>query len=237
MSLQHRSALAGCPSRAVNCAPSRLPIQAMTSKHDGADDAGPRRYKLLRCWLHVTLWRAAPVVPRTDNELSKRPVARLAVHKLMRSGTIKEMVLTIKGDDDLEEKTGRIEYQGYLVEEISYGGKFIRFANNAELRVGEESGVDEKAIFETQLRYTIEEYLRKQARLRGLSIKVLSLVFIDKVANYVAADGPIRQRFDRIFNEVKSRYPDWKDRKPTKVRSAYFATRNRRDRINWIQTI
>ena len=159
---------------------------------------------------------------------SKRPVARLAVHKLMRSGTIKETVLTIKGADDLEEKTGRIEYQGFLVEEISHGGKFIRFANNAELRVGEASGVDKKAIFEAQLRYTIEEHFRKQARFRGHGIKVLSLFFIDKVGKYVAAEGTIRQEFDRIFDEVKSTYPEWKDRKPAEVRSAYFATRNRR---------
>ena len=35
---------------------------------------------------------------------SKKPVARLGVHKLMRSGAIKETVLTIKGDDDLEDE-------------------------------------------------------------------------------------------------------------------------------------
>lgn len=37
---------------------------------------------------------------------SKKPVARLGVHKLMRSGAIKETVLTIRGDDDLEKKPG-----------------------------------------------------------------------------------------------------------------------------------
>ena len=91
---------------------------------------------------------------------SKKPAARLGVHKLMRSGAIKETVLIIKGDDDLEKKTGRVDYQGYVVEEISYGGQFVRFANNVELRIGEAVGVEKEAIFDAQLRYTIEEHFR-----------------------------------------------------------------------------
>ena len=138
---------------------------------------------------------------------SKKPIARLAVHKLMRSGTIKETVLTIKGDDNLEKKTGRVDYRGYIVEEISYGGRFIRFANNVELPVGQAIGVEKDAIFEAQLRYTIEEHFRKQARLRNDGIKVLSLFFIDRVSNYVADDGIIRQLFDRAFDDLKKSYP------------------------------
>ena len=97
---------------------------------------------------------------------SKKPVARLGVHKLMKSGVIKEVTLTVKGDDDLEEKTRRVDYKGYIIEEISYGGKFIRFANNTEIRVGEVTGVEKEAIFEGQIRYAIEEHFRKQARFR-----------------------------------------------------------------------
>ena len=160
---------------------------------------------------------------------AKKPVARLGVHKLMKSGVIKETVLTIKGDDDLEKKTERVDYQGYVVEEISYGSKFIRFANNVELRIGEAVGVETETIFETQLRYTIEEHFRKQARFRDEGIKVLSLFFIDKVNNYVAEDGVIRELFDRTFNELKAPYPEWRDRNPEEVRAAYFATKSKRD--------
>ena len=159
---------------------------------------------------------------------SKKPVARLGVHKLMRSGMIKETALTVKGDDDLEEKTGRVDYKGYVVEEISYGGKFIRFANNVELHIGEIIGVEKETIFEAQIRYTIEEHFRKQARFRDEGIKVLSLFFIDKVGNYVAKDGIIRELFDRAFNELKVSYPEWRDRSPEDVRAAYFATKSKR---------
>ena len=156
---------------------------------------------------------------------SKKPAARLGIHKLMKSGAIKETVLTIKGDDDLEKKTGRVDYQGYVVEEISYGGKFVRFANNVELRIGEAVGVEKVAIFEAQVRYTIEEHFRKQARFRDQGIKVLSLFFIDRVNNYVAEDGVIRELFDGAFNELKASYPEWRDGNPKDVRSAYFATK------------
>lgn len=159
---------------------------------------------------------------------AKKPVARLAVKKLMKSGAIKETVLTIKGDDDLEKKAGRIEYQGFVVEEISFGSKFIRFANNVELSVGQASGIEKEAIFEAQLRYTIEEHLRKQARLEEDGIKVLSLFFIDRVDNYVADDGIVRTLFDRIFDDVKAGYPEWNGRTPDEVRSAYFASRTRK---------
>ncbi len=159
---------------------------------------------------------------------AKRPVARLAVHKLMKSGAIRETVLTIKGDDDLEKKTGRVEYQGFVVEEINYGGKFIRFANNVELCVGEVSGVEKAAVFEAQLRYSIEEHFRKQAHLKDDGIKVLSLFFIDKVDNFVADDGIIRLLFDNAFDELKENYPEWKDRRAAEVRSAYFAARTKK---------
>jgi type III restriction enzyme len=45
------------------------------------------------------------------------------------------------------------------------------------------------------------------------------------VDNFVADDGIIRQLFDRIFDEVKVGYPDWKEHKSSEVRSAYFASR------------
>src|SRR5690606_16694737 len=119
-------------------------------------------------------------------------------------------------------------YQGYVVEEISYGGKFLRFANNVELRVGEATGIEREAIFEAQIRYTIEEHFRKQARFRNEGIKVLSLFFIDKVDNYVTDDGIIRQLFDQAFNELKQPYAEWRDSKAEDVRSAYFASKSRK---------
>jgi type III restriction enzyme len=72
---------------------------------------------------------------RIDDIITKKRTltARVALHKLMKTGAIKEPVLTIKPGDDLEEKTGRADYQGFVVDEINWGANFVRFTNNVEL--------------------------------------------------------------------------------------------------------
>jgi len=154
--------------------------------------------------------------------------ASVAVHRLMSKGAVKEKVITIRPGDSLAEKTKRPEYEGYGVEEINLGSGFIRFANGVEVHKGGSVGADREAIFEAQIRYTIEEHFRKQARLRREGIKVLSLFFIDKVDNYALEDGLIRRFFVKAFDQAKDLYPEWTGKEALKVQAAYFATRNRR---------
>ena len=161
----------------------------------------------------------------------KTLTARLAVHKLMKDGTVKERIVTIRLADSLEEKTSRKEYAGFEVEEISYGSGYVRFTNGVELKVGESLGADKEAIFEAQIQYTIEEHFRKQQRLKSSGIKVLSLVFIDRVDNYNRADGIIRCLFAKAFNAAKSKSADWKDIEPEQVQAAYFAQKRRKGGI------
>ncbi len=157
--------------------------------------------------------------------------ARVALHKLMKSGVVKEQVARVKHGDSLEERAGRPEYAGFVVDEISPAGCYVRFTNNVELNVGEAKGADREAIFEAQIRYTVEEHLRRQARLRPYGIKVLSLFFIDRVDNYAQEDGIIRRLFVKEFNELKQAHPEWKGVSPSDVRAAYFAERRRRGGI------
>lgn len=154
--------------------------------------------------------------------------AKITVHKLGKTGSIKTTTIMVKGGDSLESKTGRVEYRGYEVDEISVLGGYVRFANQHELQRGEDVGSDREAIFEAQIRHTIEEHFRKQRRLAPKGVKVLSLFFIDKVANYVADDGIIRVLFDRAFDEIKARYPEWKDKDAASVRSGYFSQKRKK---------
>lgn len=162
-------------------------------------------------------------------ETAKKTVtARLVVHKLQKSGQVKETVVTVRPGDSLEAKTSRQEYAPFVVDEINVAAGFVRFSNNVELRQGDERGTDREALFDIQLRHTIEEHMRKQARLRGQGIKVLSLFFIDRVTNYVSKDGIIRTLFDRAFNEIKTGHPEWTNFSPDQVRTAYFAEKRRK---------
>ncbi len=154
--------------------------------------------------------------------------AMVALHKLMKTGAVKEKTVSVKPGDSLERKAGRREYAGFEVEEINPGAGFVRFANNVELSVGDSRGADKDAIFDAQIRYTIEEHFRKQARLRSHGIKVLSLFFIDRVDNYVQADGIIRRLFVNSFNQQRGMYGDWSNIDPATVQAGYFAQKRRR---------
>jgi type III restriction enzyme len=159
-----------------------------------------------------------------DVKTEKRTLtARLAVHRLLKSGTVKEAIVTVKPGDSLAEKTGRDDYEGYEIAEIDAGAGFVRFANEIEVALGQAVGADREALFRAQLAETIESHLRKQRRVRGSGVKVLSLVFIDRVENYVADDGVIRRLFDEEFRRLIPHFPEWAGVDPAAVRAAYFA--------------
>lgn len=168
-----------------------------------------------------------PVFIRVDDIQSQKRTltARVVVHKLMKNGTVKEQSMKMKPGDDLQAKTSLSQYDGYTVDEISLSGDFVRFLNGVEVSKGESRGPDKAAIFEAQIRYTIEEHFRKQDRLRPSNIKVLSLFFIDRVDNYIHEDGMIRHLFNKCFNELKEKYPNYSDTDVETVQAAYFAQR------------
>lgn len=155
--------------------------------------------------------------------------ARIAVHKLMKDGTVKEQVVTVRPGESLEAKANRLEYAAFVVEEIDAGAGTVLFADGTTLNLDEARGADKEAIFDSQIRYTLGEHFRKQAGLRERGIKVLSLFFIDRVDNYALADGLIRRLFERAFLDLRLAFPDWKDVSPESVQAAYFAARRTKE--------
>ena len=159
--------------------------------------------------------------------------ARITVHQLMRDGTIKEKTHTCKSGENLRDKADRPDYAGYIVEEINLTGQFVRFENGLEVRTGVAHGVAKDQIFEAQISYTIKQHLHKQERLRARGIKVLSLFFIDRVANYRADDGSegkIAEMFKRAFDKIKMEpkfAPHWADKSADAVQAAYFAAKQK----------
>jgi len=170
-----------------------------------------------------------PYLRVDDIQTEKNKVtARITLHKLFKSGQVKEAKVAVRPGDSLEKKANRSEYAGWDIDEINPGGSFVRFANNVELKLGQEQGADKEAVFDVQIRHTIDEHFRKQARLRDAGIKVLSLFFIDRVASYADEGGIIRTLFDRAFKDLKANYPEWKELSPEDVRAAYFAEKRRK---------
>jgi len=159
--------------------------------------------------------------------------ARITVHQLMLDGTIKEKTHTFKLGDNLQDKANRPDYAGFVITEINPGASFVEFENGLEIQTGIPHGVAKDQIFEAQIRYTVKEHLRKQERLRAQGIKVLSLFFIDRVANYRAEDGSagkIAEMFARAFDEIKlePKFKEhWGGKSASEVQAAYFAVKKK----------
>ena len=102
--------------------------------------------------------------------------------------SIKPNKVWVKQGKDLYLESGeRSDYQqGYEVAEIDStpGFETITFSNGRTLSLGEEVGGSRDEIMKAQIRETIEQHLKKERILKQRGIKVLSLFFIDKVANY-----------------------------------------------------
>lgn len=141
-------------------------------------------------------------------------------------GKTQQDVLTLKQGDDLFKKTHRAEHRGgYKVVNIHAGEKYVEFENGLKLHLDETIGPSRPVIFREQIRQTIQRHLYLQEELWPQGIKVLSLFFIDRVANYVDRNGIIKKIFDEEFEKLKLDYPRFKSYRPEDVRRAYFAKR------------
>ena len=146
----------------------------------------------------------------------KSPIsAKVEIDARQKSGSIKRKIVTVtSGADLLDAKYsgGRDIYDGYIIEDIdcTEGSEYISFTSKPEfLKLGQALGETDPDEFKRlQIRKTIEEHLDKEVRLRPQGIKVLSLFFIDKVANYRAYDedgNPQKGKFALVFEEEYDR--------------------------------
>lgn len=146
----------------------------------------------------------------------KSPIsAKIEIDARLKNGSIKRKEVTVtSGADLLDAKYsgGRDVYDGYIIEDIycEQGNEYISFTSKPDiLKLGQALGeVDPDEFKRLQIRKTIEEHLDKEMRLRPQGIKVLSLFFIDKVANYRWYDedgNPQKGKFALMFEEEYER--------------------------------
>ncbi len=125
---------------------------------------------------------------------------------VLSKGAVTRKTVSVKAGDTLFQKSGkRSMYDGWQIDDISCreGDEYILFLNQTEpLRINQVlGGTDDDFIKQLQLRKTIEEHLDRELQLSHLGIKVLSLFFIDRVANY--------REYDSDGNAVKGKYARW----------------------------
>ena len=153
--------------------------------------------------------------------------ARLEIYvKDKKTGAVEKKIVTAKMNSDLWDLSNEVDYyysNGYVVSDMNAekGEEDILFENGEYLHVGEVIGaVDDDVLKRAQIRETIDIHLSKELKYIGKGIKVLSLFFIDKVANYRIYDS-VDQRgkyaiwFEEEYNNlINTKYKKLKELYP-----------------------
>jgi restriction endonuclease len=95
---------------------------------------------------------------------------------------------------------------------------------------------DRTARVAAQIQATVALHLRRQAELRPRGIKVLSLLFVERVADWVDEDGIARTALRRSFDALKREHPWLAERTAEQVSTAYFAVQRRGGRTRAVDS-
>lgn len=135
------------------------------------------------------------------------PTATLQFEVKMASGTPKKKSRVVKIGDNLYDYSGGLEEykNGFVVKQIDGRDDSVEFLNGIKIYAGDVMGaVDEDQLRRIQIRETILSHIQRERQLFYKGIKVLSLFFIDEVANYRkydAAGQPVNGKYATMFEE------------------------------------
>src|ERR1700737_1188521 len=170
---------------------------------------------------------------KTDNKNGIK--AQVEIHKEGATGPKATKLWVKQGDDLYRRSEDRDAYRdGYIVQNIDCtpGSEYIEFNQGRFLELGQEVGGLGDDIMKAQVYETVEQHLKKERALKGKGIKVLSLFFIDRVANYRIYNedgstslGKIGQWFEEAYKELTAK-PIYKGLIPfgvADVHNGYFS--------------
>jgi type III restriction enzyme len=111
--------------------------------------------------------------------------------------------VTAKIGDDLYKlsKDWNIYKEGYVINELDADNGYIEFSSGQIAYKGEAVGGLTDQILKEMVDATVENHFKKEKELRTKGIKVLSIFFIDRVANY--------RSYDEQGNPVKGKFAEW----------------------------
>ncbi len=161
------------------------------------------------------------------------PKAKLKAWKMKGGKFVFEETNWLKVGDNLGEKTNNPSYLNYKISRIwkplQKTNELVRwkieFSNGVVLEEKQSSG-NLQNIWALQLEWLIKRHFQKTQKLAEQGIKCLSLIFIDKVANYIGETPIIK---DLFIEKYKLVYAEWNEGKqPTdehinQIQGYYFA--------------
>ncbi|MBQ6171297.1 MAG: DEAD/DEAH box helicase family protein [Clostridia bacterium] len=134
------------------------------------------------------------------------PTATLQFDVKQATGTKPKSRIVKIGDNLYDYSNGLEEYKnGFVVKSIDGRDDSVEFLNGIKIFAGDVIGkVDEDQLRRIQIRETILSHIQRERQLFYKGIKVLSLFFIDEVANYReydAAGQPVNGKYATMFEE------------------------------------
>jgi len=116
--------------------------------------------------------------------------AKISIYVSEAKGIMKKQITAKVGDNLHKLSKGVDAYQdGYIVNEIDSEASTISFSNGQTIVQGESLGGLSEEILREMIDATVENHFKKEKELAPKGIKVLSIFFVDKVANYRLYDG------------------------------------------------
>jgi type III restriction enzyme len=185
---------------------------------------------------------------------SKTITIQLKIHVNDPKKGVVEKVVSIKkspngtSESDLYKLSNEREVYktGYTISGYDVSSGSVSFTNGKTLYIGESQGEIKEDLMRFQIEQTVKNHFEKERKLKDKGIKVLTLFFIDKVANYREYISPSPQSspikgeeafkkgkfavwFEEIF-EALQKAPHFADLIPhtaEKVHNGYFSADNK----------
>ena len=157
-----------------------------------------------------------------------------------QNGKLVEGTIEVKKGDKLFRKTRNNAHLDKVVSEIDMKNGFVGFEDGDEMHMVSDAGtstsLSKHEVFRYQIEKTILEHFARQKELKKHGVKILSLFFIDRVANYVEENGIIKKLFDEVFEKLKSRSEQFKSFSAAEVREGYFASKKTKSGNEFVDT-
>ena len=167
---------------------------------------------------------------KSINRQKNKITAKLKIDVNAVNGVLKKDI-TVKVGDNLFEKSNRRDLykDGFIVSEIDR--ESVTFNNGLNLVAGSKQGGLTDEIMKYEIESTVKNHLDKESHLQSKGIKVLTLFFIDRVANYrgYENDNPVKGKialwFEEIYEKLRQspKYKALAKWKVEQVHNGYFA--------------
>ena len=136
---------------------------------------------------------------RTD---SNSVAAKISISVDGKHGIQKKQMIAKIGDDLFSLSGNREIYKnGFIINRIDANKQFVEFSNGQMVFRGKDAGAITDQILREMIDATVENHFIKENLLRGKGIKVLSVFFVDRVANY--------RQYDDSGNTYQGKFAVW----------------------------